>query len=216
MKPYFEQDGVTLYHGDAREIIPTIEAQSMIVDPPWPDAEAAIIGVERARELFAEICAATPPTVSRVAVHLGCDSDPCIIAPAVARWPLFRVAWLEYALLSHKGRLLMTGDVGYLLGSPPASRPGARVIPGRCVATSSDGKQTGHPCPRKVEHVRWLVNWWSDPEDTVVDPFCGSGTTLLAAQQTGRRAVGIEVEEAFCEMAAKRLTQGHLFTGGAA
>ena len=69
------------------------------------------------------------------------------------------------------------------------------------------GKQADHPCPRKLNHVAWLVRWWSAPADLVLDPFMGSGTTLVAAKNLGRKAIGIEIEEKYCEIAAKRLAQ---------
>jgi DNA modification methylase len=112
--------------------------------------------------------------------------------------------------VGYKGRLLMTGDFAYLFGEPPKSVKGAHVIPGKCVDADSSGKQADHPCPRKLKHVEWLVNWWSEPGETVVDPFMGSGTTLVAAKRYGRNAIGIEIEERYCEMAAKRLSQGAL------
>lgn len=73
--------------------------------------------------------------------------------------------------------------------------------------TDSTGKQADHPCPRKITHAAFLVKWWSEPEDTVLDPFAGSGTTLVAAKQLGRKAIGIEINERYCEIAAKRLAQ---------
>lgn len=78
--------------------------------------------------------------------------------------------------------------------------------------SSSGGKAEGlgHPCPRKLGHVRWLLRYWSAPQDVICDPFCGSGTTLLAARENGQRAIGIEIEERYCEIAAKRLAQGVL------
>jgi site-specific DNA-methyltransferase (adenine-specific) len=109
--------------------------------------------------------------------------------------------------MGYRGRLGHTGDVGYLFGAPPASRKGAHIIPGRMTDASNDGKQADHPCPRKVRHVEWLVQWWSEPDDTVLDPFMGSGTTLLAAKNLGRRAIGIEIEERYCEDAARRCSQ---------
>ena len=61
-------------------------------------------------------------------------------------------------------------------------------------------------CPRSLAHMEWLLKWWTDPDDTVLDPFAGSATTLLAARNLGRRSIGIEIEERFCIVAAQRLS----------
>ena len=143
----------------------------------------------------------------RCAIHLGCDSDPRFLRAVPATLPFFRVAWLKIARVGYKGRLLMTGDVAYLFGEPPRARKGAHVIPGECMDADGNGKQSEHPCPRKVKHVSWLVNWWTEETDLILDPFMGSGTTLLAAKASNRRSIGIEIDERFCEMAAARLTQ---------
>jgi DNA modification methylase len=64
-----------------------------------------------------------------------------------------------------------------------------------------------HPCPKPLELFKWLVKCASEEGETVLDPFMGSGTTLRAAKDLGRRAIGIEIEEKYCEIAAKRLSQ---------
>jgi site-specific DNA-methyltransferase (adenine-specific) len=68
-----------------------------------------------------------------------------------------------------------------------------------------------HPTPKPVKLVNWSMQLHSQPGDLVVDPFMGGGTTLLSAKQLGRRAIGVELSEQYCEMAAKRLAQRMLF-----
>jgi len=71
-----------------------------------------------------------------------------------------------------------------------------------------------HPTVKPVDLLRRMVEWSTGPDEVVLDPFMGSGTTLRAAKDTGRKAIGIEIEERYCEIAAKRLAQGVLFGGG--
>ena len=223
MKPYYEEDGVVIYHGDCREVLPNLEAvDSVITDPVWPNSSPYLIGSERPAELFAE--AAALFNARRVVVQLGCDSDPRFLYGLPARLPYFRTCWLEYACPSNKGRVLYTGDVAYAFGEPPPSVAGRRVIPGRAVSTKHDGvavrvhderrsRNWGklvedgsvHVAPRRFQHVQWLVRWFAD--GVVCDPFAGTGTTLDAAKRAGHRAIGIEIVEGFCEQMAERLSQ---------
>ena len=134
------------------------------------------------------------------------------------------MCWLDYARPSYKGRLLYTGDVAYAFGVPPAFIPGRQVMSGMCRSSVVDkdnrrgtgqktrkGIQHGkyealpHPAARRLEHVRWLVNQFSD--ELVLDPFMGKGTTLVAAKYLNRQATGIEIEEEYCELAVNRLRQ---------
>jgi site-specific DNA-methyltransferase (adenine-specific) len=75
-------------------------------------------------------------------------------------------------------------------------------------AWNNTSSHTGdHPCPKPENLMRWLVEQGSDPTDTILDPFAGSGTTLVAAKALGRKAIGIEIEERYCEIAVRRLQQ---------
>ena len=67
--------------------------------------------------------------------------------------------------------------------------------------------RNGHPTVKPVRLMRWLVRLVTPPGGTVLDPFMGSGTTLVAAKNLGRKAIGIEIEERYCEIAAQRCSQ---------
>jgi site-specific DNA-methyltransferase (adenine-specific) len=69
------------------------------------------------------------------------------------------------------------------------------------------GAQSLHPTQKPLELMLWLVRSYSNPRHLVIDPFMGSGTTLVAAKMTGRRAIGVDSNERFCEIAAKRLRE---------
>jgi len=227
VKPYYERDGITIYHGDCREILPSLgPVDSVIVDPVWPNSSKLLEGHERPFDLLAEAAVFWPALCSRAVVQLGCDSDPRILRAIPAELPYLRTCWLEYACPTRKGRVLYTGDVAYVFGNAPPSRPGRRLMPGVFVSTRPDGrrirvtphKEWGsgrvpnefHPTPRRLEHVQWLMRFVAG---AVLDPFMGSGTTLEAAKIAGYPAIGIEIEERYCEIAAKRLAQGMLTFG---
>jgi site-specific DNA-methyltransferase (adenine-specific)/modification methylase len=205
-KPYYDEDGITIYHADCRDILPHLEpVDTVVTDPVWPNASVPLAGYERPFDLLRESLSLVD--AKRLAIQLGCDSDPRFLMAVPERWKFFRTCWLEIARVGYKGRLLMTGDVAYLFGDIPRPAPGQFVIPGRYLDPDSNGKQADHPCPRKLGHVKWLVKWWSEESDVILDPFMGSGTTLRAANDLGRKAIGIEIEEKYCEIAVKRLGQ---------
>ena len=176
----------------------------MATDPVWPNATADLIGKDRPYELFAETVGLMD-CATRLAVHLGSDSDPRFLAGVPSSFPFFRAMWLEYARPSYKGRVLAGSELVYLFGKPPISRPGNHVIPGRTMDTTGNGKESNHPCPRSLYLTKWMLARWTEPGDIVLDPFMGSGTTVIAAMELGLKAIGIEIEEEYCAMAVKRI-----------
>jgi len=221
--PYYKDDAVVIYHGDCREILPQLEVETINTDPVWPNApkDLKLIGANDPYVLFAQMCCAIPLTTKRLVVQLGCDSDPRFLLAIPSRFKFMRVCWLDYAKPNYKGRLLFTGDVAYAFGEWPKSKEGRHVIAGLCSSRTDKlfERHTGknkhrhidnevillHPSPRRLEHVRWLVHQFVDEQ--VVDPFLGSGTTLVAAKYLGLKGIGIEIEEKYCEIAAKRCSQ---------
>ena len=211
MKPYYEEDGITIYHGDAREVLPHIElCQSVITDPVWPNCPDGLLrGYEDPKGLWDSMYAVLLRP-KRLVVVMRHDSDPRMLQSVDL--PYARATILPYVMPGYIGRYLGGDEIAYAFGEPIPSLAGQKVIPGRAPSVQPGGrKANGHPCSRTVEHFEFLVRWWSEPVEIVLDPFCGSGTTLEAAKNQGRRAVGIEIEEKYCEIAAKRLAQKVLF-----
>lgn len=207
MKPYYESGGIQIFHGDALEVLPTLErVDRVITDPVWPNALPELIGSDDPFALWE----ATWPLLDAksLLVWLGCQSDPRFLrGMPVERWPFLRTIYMSRAVPSYNGRCLVSGDVAFAFGEWPSSREGRRVLPGEKHVTSIPSRKSKHPAARNEEHALWLVSYWSDPGETIIDPFMGSGTTLRAAKDLGRKAIGIEIEERYCEIAAKRLSQ---------
>lgn len=222
MKPYYQRDMVTLWLGDCRQLLPQLgHVESCITDPIWPNHSIPEFSHIDSFGLFAEACAVMD--CDRLVVHLGCDSDVRLLAAVPQRLKFQRVCWLRYARPNYKGRILNGAEVAYAFGPPvPACHfPGKSMIIGGEANAPTEGEMvyTGraksqarvamangratHPTPRRIEFASWLVRFFSHSE--VLDPFMGSGTTGAAAVKLGRKFIGIEIEERWCEQAARRL-----------
>ena len=215
MKPYYDHAGITIYCGDCREIIHDLSGiEAVITDPVWPEGRVGLAGEDIATDLLTSVADWANVHARRLVVHLSVLTDPRWLINIPAALPFQRIVWLEYARPAYRGRHL-SGDCAYIFGDCPKSKPGARILSGRCMACDpkDNRKVVGHPCPRKVEHVKWLVKWYGG-SGLILDPFAGSGTTGVAAKSLGLKAVLIEIEEKYCEIAVRRLAQEILTEGG--
>lgn len=211
----------TLIHGDSRSLNHYIKppVDVILTDPVWPNALSSLDGSNDPFKLLAETLAHAPQILKptgRIIIQLRCDSDPRILNAVPAAYPFIRVAWLPYAIPSRQGRTLISGDVAYIYGKPPPVRAGHRVLPGQihidhCPSVQPDQLHAllTHPCPRNLDHVEWLVEKFTAPDETILDPFMGSGTTLLAALRRGRACVGVELEQKYWLEAQSRLHAFH-------
>jgi site-specific DNA-methyltransferase (adenine-specific) len=209
VKPYYEHAGIVIFHGDCREILPTLRPDVIITDPVWPNCPPdKIIGHERPYELFSEFCALIPVSVRRLVIELRNDCDPRFLSPIPVRFRFLQAMWLQYVMPGYLGRVLGGNELAYVFGVPIRFTQGRQVIPSVSPkAQPGDRPPNGHPMSRALSHQRFVVNWCSDFDELIIDPFCGSGTTLVAAKNHGRNAIGIEIEERYCEIAARRLSQ---------
>jgi site-specific DNA-methyltransferase (adenine-specific) len=205
MKPYYSEDGITIYHGDCREILPEVwfGVDTLISDPPYG------MDYDTNGNRFTLGGRSLPP------VH-G-DGKPFDPEP----WSGFR--WSVLWGFNHfPARLASGGCLVWLKRTEPAFGKflsDAEVAwnkNGCGVYVYSDHKHAiscrrTHPTEKPIGLMRWSIERSGSPlESTVLDPFMGSGTTLVAAKELSRRAIGIEIEERYCEIAAKRLSQGVL------
>lgn len=206
MSPYYEEDGIVIYHGDCREILPSLPRVDLVLtDPPFgvgveypsfvdSPAECSILlrdTIPLLRKLSAVVAVATG--IKQIWMYPPADWILAHFNPGGERLsPWGFTCWMP---------VLVYGADPYLkLGL--GSRPDAFVLrPSTYVAPE-------HPCPKHLSVWAKVLNRVSaKPEDMVLDPFMGSGTTLRAAKDLGRKAIGIEIEEKYCEIAANRLRQ---------
>lgn len=99
-----------------------------------------------------------------------------------------------------------------LYGKCPHLSSGAGSLP-TVLRSTANSEKNGHPCPKPIEWMVWLIERTTLAGETVLDPFCGSGTTGVACMQTGRNFIGIELDAGYCEIARRRIAEAanHLF-----
>ncbi|AKQ66512.1 Adenine-specific methyltransferase [Myxococcus hansupus] len=226
MKPYFQSDLVTLYLGDCRDQLLGLPSESvdlMLTGPPYGMAyegrgqRAAAIRADGSRQgmrvLRQALTAAGP--------SLAADAHALVFCHW-SSWPDFTDAVAAH--LKMKGALIWwknRGGVGDCTGSYAPDyevllhavggkrRPlvGKRMVAVLAGFAPVPPPKRLHPTEKPVSLLRLLIERSCPAGGLVLDPFAGSGSTLVAAQQLGRRAVGVELEERYCEAAARRLEQ---------
>ena len=207
--PYYQDDQVTLYHGDCLEIGVWLTADVLITDPPYGMAFQS----GQRREKFDKIAGDASPAVRDAALE---QWGGVRHAAVFGTWRVPMPAMTKQVLIWHKrGAGPGMGDLStafgicheeiYLLGH--WEKQGVRR--GSVITTDSSPSELttriGHPTPKPVGLMETLIA--AAPPGVIADPFAGSGSTLVAARNMGRKAIGVELEERYCELVAKRLDQ---------
>lgn len=222
--PYFTDGGVTLYHGDCREISAWLEADVLVTDPPYGIGYSS--GKSRINAAGIRTKASEPRTV------VGDDST-ALRDEALAAWggerpalvfgswrvprppgTVDRLVWWKRntnPALGGGSPWSPADEEIYVLGAGfVGPREGNVLVTDEPRAgTGGLAAQVGHPTPKPVGLLERLIIHC--PPGMIADPFAGAGATLLAARALGRRAVGVEIDEGYCELIARRLSQGDLF-----
>lgn len=211
MRPFYQKDNITIYNADCRKAFCAVARPDVVItDPVWPNAPRGgkneLRGADQPFQLFSSAMHSLPFLPKRLVVVLRSDSDPRFLTGVPHALPFFRAQILCYALPGYIGRKLGGDEIAYGFGAPIPSAPGKHLIPGWSPkAQPTDRPPNGHPCSRALLHFEWLLSWWCEANDHVLDPFAGSGTTLVAAKKLKLRATGIEVERKYCRLIAERL-----------
>lgn len=197
-KPYFERAGIQLFCGDCRELLPLLErgrVDLVLTDPPYGHGAKWSGGTWAANPIYdaAFDWDCEPVDDSTLARVIALADDAIVWGGNYYALPPSR-CWLAWV----KNQILPTmADAEFAWTS--FNRP-SKIFDSR---RNPDGKRH-HPTQKPLALFRWCLAM--KPNAAVVcDPFTGSGTTLLAAAELGRRCIGIEREERYCEIAAKRL-----------
>lgn len=212
MKPYFENELVTLYHGDCLEVTEWLEADVLVTDPPYG------MGYKSGRnKSLSAIAGDRNLNVRDESLKIWADK-PAIV---FGTWKVERpvnvkqlVVWDKRGGAGFSGDLMMpwadiTEEI-YIFGS---GWLGPRVPAIYSVPTLPAANRPDHPTPKPVGLMEKLMR--HIPNDWVIaDPFAGSGATLIAARNLGRKVIGVELEEKYCELIATRLSQEAFDLGG--
>jgi site-specific DNA-methyltransferase (adenine-specific) len=210
MTPYYEHAGITIYHGDCREVLPQLPADVVVVtDPPYGLGFPYLSYDDSRTNLFALI-AAIKPWLRRALVLCG-PTQIDLYPPA--DW-VACVTWDTTGSFGKRGYsqwtpVLCYGDdvSGYGNVNGTIKSDVLRITGGGGVGFQRDEQERLHTCPKPLNMMRKVLQRFVSVGEWVVDPFMGSGTTLVAGKTMSHRAIGIEIEERYCEIAAKRLSQ---------
>lgn len=206
MKPYYQHGGITIYHGDCREL--DCSADALVTDPPYGIAFES--GSRRLLGNARSIKGDEDTSLRDFAIDWF-ELDAARPALVFGSWKVQRPAETRGVLIWDKGGALGMGDLSlpwkfdheeiYVLGGGFVGRRDSGSVL-RFAPEQSMGRW--HPHQKPLRLMMRLIAWTAG---VVIDPFMGSGSTLVAAKDLGRQAIGIEIEERWCEVAAKRLSQ---------
>lgn len=218
MSIYYQDDYVTLYHGDClTEHLEWLTADVLVTDPPygidWQIPERpgrkAIIPIANDRDLLARD-SVLETWGNRPAVVFGSALKP---APKNAKQVLVWEKTMDAGVLGTVAGFRRNWEAIYLVGDFPQLPANKSSVITSKASTTHYAKNTGHAHAKPIPIMETLIE--SSPSGVIADPFAGSGSTLVAAKLLGRKAIGVELEEKYCEIAARRLSQEALDLGSA-
>jgi len=218
MKPYYQDNYCTIYHGDCREILPHLEPVDLVLtDPPYgidyakyPTHRDYSKGYIEFLLPIVDLCESkiqdgyfaifqATKNLRKCGEWFKREWRPIVSFREFAQWMPTHIQF--------RTDFILFWMVGKAKCWKPKNVPRDYFISSRVCVTQGINKRVDHPCPRPLDTMLYLVDVLGYPKGIVLDPFMGSGTTLVAAKQLNRKAIGIEIEEKYCEIAVRRLAQ---------
>lgn len=219
--PYYSDDLVTLYLGDCLEVTEWLEADVLVTDPPygrsWKQGNVKEARWLRAQDsdAHAGIANDTDTTTRDAALEAWGDRPWVALGDLMLAPPkgtkLTGVYWKDSGTSGFRGAIAgvrRDAEAIYFGGSLPSGLGGRSSVfrfSGSVSGSHGLTGLTGHPHAKPVGLMESLIA--RTPPGVIADPFAGSGATLVAARNLGRRVIGVELEERYCELIAKRLSQ---------
>lgn len=242
MQPYYSENGITIYHGDCLEVMPSLSVDAVVADPPYGTTSCKWDAVIPLAPMWANL----KRVIEQSGVIALCASQPFTSALVMSNPEMFKHEWIwiknrgsnfantvREPMKEHESILVFarskwtynkqmqerTGTGGDRVKYGVAFQSKSEnyrefegrdhaMLPEMRVPSSWQKFNTEvglHPTQKPLELMRYLIRTYTNEGETVLDFTCGSGTTLLAATLEGRKAIGIEKEEKYCEIAANRL-----------
>lgn len=217
--PYYQSDKATLYCGDCLAILPHLEGVDCVVtDPPYGVNLGKHGAANEKRPQFRAMAGYesyedTPENFDDVVVPaikkaIGICGRGLVFSAGSMLWNLPKPSCVGGVYLPAGNGRCAWGFQNLahcaFYGQCPDLNLGAKHIVLRSTEAS---EENGHPCPKPIGWMKWAVGLASREEETILDPFTGSGTTGVAAVKLGRKFIGIEIEPKYCEIAKRRIIE---------
>ena len=210
-KPYYEDESVALFCDDCTRVLPLIPANSVdlvLTDPPYNVGKQYDRHLDEMKE-YENWCKQWFEMLLEktgfVSLSVGTKNLPM--------W--YRIKEPSWLFAWYKGNAILSSKMAQICDWEPFLIYGNKKIPKDAykVAVFPQVDTGEHPCPKPISLISKMVRDWTSEEGIILEQFCGSGTTLVAAKRLNRKAIGIEISEKYCEIAVNRLRQQELFSG---
>ena len=236
-KPYFDHAGITIYHADCRDILPHLDPVDLVLtDPNYGVTQNIWDNLKITKECFdlvtaPLVCTCQNPASAELIVRykkrfkwsdvwektqavgfLNCKVMPMrqhedILVFASGKIPFYpQVMQKSKVNIRPHGKTAQSSNYGKFNEDRERTIKQDETYP-RSIITFANCQNGLHPTQKPISLFQYLISSFSISGDTILDPFMGSGTTLVAAKELGRKAIGIEIEEKYCAIAVQRLAQ---------